>query len=135
MGGCNKDQLDKLTQHAVGIPAKFEWHPLWFIDFKEQTRARKQPVGRNPNTVSEQGRRFYMDYGFVRASNEDFDCPTKKKDRVVESLDGYSSYLLIVDEVLKYSWIFLTKTKDPPVDLTWLFMCKFGNEDGRLHPV
>jgi hypothetical protein len=41
-------------------------------------------VGRDPNKVAERGRRFYMDYGFVRASNEDFDRPTKKKDRVIE---------------------------------------------------
>jgi hypothetical protein len=44
--------------------------------------------------VADRGRHFYMDYGFVRALNEDFDQPTKKKDRVVESFDGYSSYLL-----------------------------------------
>jgi hypothetical protein len=71
-----------------------------------------------------------MDYGFVRTSNEEFDRPTKKKDWVVESFNGYSSYLLIVDEVSKYSWIFLTKTKDPPIELTQIFMRKFGNEDG-----
>lgn len=66
----------------------------YFIDFKEQARIRKQPAGRDPNKVADRGRHFYMDYGFVRALNEDFDQPTKKKDRVVESFDGYSSYLL-----------------------------------------
>jgi hypothetical protein len=40
------------------------------------------------------------------------------------------SYLLIVDEVLKYSWIFLTITKDPPIELTKLFMQQLANEEG-----
>jgi hypothetical protein len=98
MGGCNEDQLDKLTQHAVGIPSKFEWHPFRFVDFKEQARVWKQPMGQDPNKVAERGRRFYMDYGFVRASNEDFDRPTKKKDRVIELFDGYSSYLFLDED-------------------------------------
>lgn len=71
-----------------------------------------------------------MDYGFVRASDEDFDHPTKKKDCVVESFDGYSWYLLIVNEISKHSWIFLRKTKDPPIELTKIFMLMFVNEDG-----
>jgi hypothetical protein len=98
MGGCNEDQLDKLTQHAVGIPSKFEWHPFRFVDFKEQARVWKQPMGQDPNKVAERGRRFYMDYGFVRASNEDFDRPTKKKDRVIELFDGYSSSLFLDED-------------------------------------
>jgi hypothetical protein len=49
---------------------------------------------------------------------------------VIESFDGYSSYLLIVDEVSKHSWIFLTKTKDPPIELTRIFMREFCNADG-----
>jgi hypothetical protein len=56
-----------------------------------------------------------MDYGFMRASNEDYTKPSTKTDRVIESFDGYTSYLLIVDEVSKYTWIFLMKTKDPPI--------------------
>ena len=130
MGGCNEKQLDKLTQHATGIPEHFEWHPFRYIDFREQARIRKQPVGRNPQKVSTRGRRFYMDFGFIRASNDDFSKKSNKTDRVVESFDGYSSYLLVVDEVSKYSWIFLTKSKEPPVELTRIFMNEFANEDG-----
>ena len=40
--------------------------------------------------------------------------------------------MLIVDEKSKYSWIFLTKSKNPPVDLVRLFMKQFGNEDGGV---
>jgi hypothetical protein len=130
LGACNETQLDKLPQHAVGLPSKLEWHPFRFVDFKEQARIRKRPVGRNPVKVSKRGQRFYMDFGFIRASAADLSQPKSSDDRVVESFDGFNSYLLIVDEVSKYSWIFLTKSKEPPVELTQLFMKEFANADG-----
>jgi hypothetical protein len=130
MGGCSESTMDELPKHATGVPQRFEWHPFRYIDFKEQARIRKQPVGRNPMKVAARGRHFYMDYGFIRASNEDYSRPTISKDRVVESYDGYTSYLLIVDETSKYSWIFLTKSKDPPIELTKLFMKEYANAEG-----
>ncbi len=39
-----------------------------------------------------------MDFGFMRASAEDYSWADKSKDQVVFSYDGYSSYLLIVDK-------------------------------------
>jgi hypothetical protein len=71
-----------------------------------------------------------MDFGFIRASATDLSRPKSTDDRVVESFDGVNSYLLIVDEVSKYSWIFLTKSKEPPIDLTQIFMKEFANSDG-----
>jgi hypothetical protein len=43
-------------------------------------------------------------------------------DRVVASWDGYSSYLLIVDEASRYIWVFLTKSKEPPLDIIDTFL-------------
>jgi hypothetical protein len=130
LGGCSETALEDLTEHAIGLPKSFEWHPFRFIDFKEQARIQKRPVGRNPTRVAERGRRFYFDFGFIRASNEDYSRPTKEKDRVIESYDGFTSYLLVVDEVSKYSWIFLTKSKDPPIELTRLFLEEYAHVDG-----
>jgi hypothetical protein len=48
----------------------------------------------------------------------------------VTSWDGFSSYLLIVDEDLRYIWVFLTKSKEPPVDIIDAFMTRFGHKDG-----
>jgi hypothetical protein len=117
--------LERLSDNAIGIPKKFEWHPFRFINFKEQARIQRQPVGKDPIKVAKRGQQFYMD------SNEDFSRPRKDKDRVVESFYGYSSYLLTVDKVSKQSWIFLTKN-EPPIELTRLFMKKYGNEDRCL---
>ena len=65
-----------------------------------------------------------MDFGFIRTSAADLSHPKSTEDCVVESFDGFNSYLLIVDKVSKYSWIFLTSK------LTKIFMKEFANEDG-----
>ena len=71
-----------------------------------------------------------MDYGFMRASAADYSRPHKGTDRVVRSYDGYSSYLLIIDEASRYVWVFLTASKDPPIDLIKEFLHQHGHEDG-----
>ena len=53
----------------------------------------------------------------MRASTDDYSRPDKEKDRVVLSYDGYTSYLLAVDELSKHVWVFLTKSKEPPIEL------------------
>ena len=80
--------------------------------------------------TSEVGRRFYMDFGYMRASSSDYTKPNKKVDRVVDSWDGYSSYLLIVDEASRYIWVFLTKSKEPPLDIIDTFLDRFGHRNG-----
>ncbi len=40
-----------------------------------------------------------------------------KEGRTITSIDGYRSYCIIVDRASRYTWVFLTKTKHPPVDL------------------
>lgn len=73
-----------------------------------------------------------MDFGFLRASTEDFRATRAKTDRIVESFDGYTSYLLVVDKTTRYTWLFLTKTKKPPVEIIRIFLDKYGHEDGGL---
>jgi hypothetical protein len=132
LGGCSEQQLAELPKHAKGLPEKFEWHPFRFVDFREFARVHKQPVGRDPSRVSRRAVRFYFDFGFMRASNADYTKPSLNSDRVVESFDGYTSYLLIVDEVTKYSWTFPTKSKEPPVEPTRQFLREFGHVNGGM---
>lgn len=71
---------------------------------------------------SSPGQHFHMDFGFVRGSKytiKQDDNPT------VTSKDGYNSYLIIVDRASRYSWIFLTKSKHPPVTLAHKVLTKF----------
>lgn len=73
-----------------------------------------------------------MDFGFLRASLEDFWTTNLKTDCIVESFDGYKSYLLVVDKATRYTWIFLTRNKKPPIGIISLFLDKFGHENGDI---
>jgi hypothetical protein len=67
-----------------------------------------------------------MDFGFIRASSIDYHHPNITSNRVVDSYDGYSSNLLIVDDKSSMSWILLTRSKSPPLEIMRLFLCTFG---------
>ena len=123
-------QLDVLPQNTTGLPTTLDYHPFRFIDFKEQARIRKQAAQCSAVQAHERQRRFYMDFGFMRASALDYSRRDKAKDRVVFSYDGYSSYLLIVDEASRYIWVFLTASKSPPLDIVKEFLNQQGHEDG-----
>jgi hypothetical protein len=71
-----------------------------------------------------------MDFGFMRASTSDYSRRDKSKDRVVSSYDGFSSYLLIVDEASRYVWVFLTASKSPPIDIVKEFLTQHGHDNG-----
>jgi len=65
------------------------------------------------------GTRFHMDMGFVRGSN----FSHKHEDgHLVTSLDGYNSYLLIIDRATRYTWVFLSKYKTPPIPIIKSFL-------------
>jgi hypothetical protein len=38
--------------------------------------------------MSGRGYEFFMDFGFLRASTDDYKCPNKLLDRIVRSYDG-----------------------------------------------
>jgi len=73
-----------------------------------------------------------MDFVFMRASTSNYKCPNKHTDRVVTSYDGHSSHLIIVDSASRRVWAFLTKTKEPPLDILSAFMKKFGIGNGVI---
>jgi hypothetical protein len=66
----------------------------------------------------------------MRSSTSDYARPNKSTDRVVSSYNGYTLYLLIINEASRYAWVFLTKSKDPPVDIICAFLILHGNPDG-----
>ncbi len=71
-----------------------------------------------------------MDFGFMRELTSDYKRPNKHTDRVVTSYNGYSSHLIIVDIASRRVWAFLTKTKEPPLDILSAFMKKIGMQWG-----
>ena len=68
------------------------------------------------------GQHFHMDFGFVRGSDY---SKTTQKGSTVTSIDGKNSYLAIVDRATRYTWIFNTSSKHPPVTEAQLILDKF----------
>jgi hypothetical protein len=126
LGSPGVYQLDHLPGNATGLPTEFDYHPFQFIDFKEQARICKQAVQRSTILTPECKHHFYMDFGFLRASTSDLTPQTRSGDRVVYSHDGFTSYLLIVDEASRYIWVFLTNSKSPPLNIVNEFLKTHG---------
>ncbi len=108
----------------------FQYHPFHFINFKEQGRIQKQAAQRSAVRTTDRRQQFYMDFGFMQASTSDYSRPQKGTDRMVKSYDGYMSNLLIVDEMTRYVWVFLTASKDPQLDIVREFLHLHGHEEG-----
>ena len=85
-------QMDVLPGWVKGLP-KFFPHP-----FTRQATTSK---------VNGPGRRFFLEFSFPRTSMEDYTRPDKTRDRVIQSYDGYNSFLVIVDKFTRYVWVFL----------------------------
>lgn len=68
------------------------------------------------------GQHFHMDFGFVRGSEFSL---KNEKGGTITSIDGYNSYLSIIDRKSRYMWIFLTSSKTPPVEAVQKFLNKF----------
>ena len=130
LGSPGEDQLDLLPGNVIGVPPGFHYHPFRFVDWKEEARIQKQAAMRSAERTSECRRRFYMDFGFMRASTSNYTQPSKTTDRVVASYDGFSAYLLVVDEASRYMWVFLTQSKSPPTEIIDTFLSRFGHERG-----
>ncbi len=57
------------------------------------------------------GERFHMDMGFVRGKKYSTKDEDERIITIITSLDGYKSYLLIIDWSTRYEWVFLYRTK------------------------
>jgi hypothetical protein len=134
LGHCSDWQLKVLPMSADGLPSRFYPHPFASYDHYNQARIRKRPAtrGKHPSRAVTRQQRFYMDFGYLRASTFDFSRPDKSSDRVVTSFDGYNSYLLIIDEFTKYVWIYLCVSKEPPIAMIHLHLDQFGSKSGHI---
>jgi hypothetical protein len=119
---------------TTGTPTKFIPHPFASYDVYNQARIRKRPAtrGKHPSRATTAIQRWYMDFGFLRASTFDYSRPDKTKDRVVTSFDGYNLYLLVIDESTKYMWVYLCESKEPPIALIEMHLDQFGSKSGFI---
>jgi hypothetical protein len=125
-------QLDVLPNHVEGTPSKFEYHPFRSINFKEQAYICKQPANKLAERIPGCRSEFFMDFGFLRASSEDYKCPTKAHNWIILSYDGFCAYLLIVNSASMQVWAFLTASKEPLLAILRAFMRKFCLSDSII---
>ncbi len=128
LGSPNKHQLNVLPQHVMGTPSQFHYHPFWFIDFKEQAYIRTQPANCSADRLPDCGSIFFVDFGFMCASADDYKQPNKATDCIVLSYNGFSVYLAFVDGASRH----VTALKEPLLHILCTFMSKFGCGNGMI---
>jgi hypothetical protein len=78
------------------------------------------------------GSHFQMDMGFVRGAQFSY----KDADgRLIISLYGCNSYLIIIDQATRYTWTFLAKTKLPQIDNIKQFLAIHGSTVTTQHRI
>ena len=77
------------------------------------------------------GKRFYMDFSFLRASSSRYK-KMKGHQRVVKSRQGYTACLTIVDKFTRCIFGFPTKGKDPPLEIVSRFLKRYGLTTGYV---
>jgi hypothetical protein len=127
LGSPGVCQLDLSPGCVTRIPSDFRYHPFHYLNHKEHASIKKQPAQQSAVCTLECKHHLYMDFGFMRLSTSDYARPNKSTDWVVSSYDGFTSYLLVIDEASRYAWVFLTKSKDPPVDIKCAFLTLHGH--------
>lgn len=132
LGFVGEWQLSVIPHCADGLPNQLDFHPFRFIDHKEQARIRRQAAGRKVQRLEGVGQRFYVDFGFIRASNSDYSKYKSKDGRVIASYDGYNSYLAVVDEHSRHAWVYLSVSKEPPIEDMSRHLEVHGLPDGGI---
>ena len=70
------------------------------------------------------GQHYHIDFGFMKGSGY---CQKDEEGRTITSIDGYRSYFLIIDRSTRYTWVFLTKTRHPPIKIFEQFLKEHGH--------
>jgi hypothetical protein len=122
LGHPGEKVMGLIHQHVKGVPKLRKNHfyscaaclakNIRKVHIGEKKEYKKKPDKEPPDPVSKPGEHLHMDFGFVRGSD------WKKKDsdgKTVTSIDGNRAYLLVIDRATRYIWIFVTKTKHPPI--------------------
>jgi hypothetical protein len=136
MGHPGTPKLCQTQQHTTGIPTLGPLHPLFGCNNCNIAKLTKQAQGKdNSRAAHINGERFHMDYGFCRGPSNlarkvkrkygKVSISLGKHKPIIESHEGYTAYLLIVDSKARKVWVFPTKTKG--LDL---FLQRNGLKDG-----
>lgn len=121
----------KATKHAVttaevtkALNQAYSTVTTTTMDQQPQDQTSTQHV-QEPTCLA--GEQFHMDMGFVRGTQFSY---RDGDGTLVTSLDGFNSYLIIVDKATRYSWVFLARSKHPPIEIIKNFLNMHGSKTG-----
>ena len=135
MGCPAMSTLQKTVHHSDGVEVDITPHPYHFSDIATDAKPRRSPATKDKiHPATEPGERFHMDFGFMRASSAEYK-KVRGKPRIVESYDGFTSYLIVMDAVSRKMWIFLNRSKEPPLEHVGAFLQREGLKDGPLRAI
>ena len=134
MGHTGLKKLQATAKCTKGVPNTGNFHPPFKCRACATAEMTKTPKQKKEHQAQLPGEQFHMDFGFVRGPKNlqtllSKRCTAKHKMRhakshylVKTSHDGYSSYLLVTDAASRHTWIFLAKTKEPPIVTLEVFL-------------
>ena len=144
--------MSNIHQHAIGVP-KLNTNAFYRCAAcmsgklttkrpyckPKQKHQKKPPTPSTDDLESEYirgapGQHFHIDFGFVRGYEDEDELVTnkkKKKTMINTSIDGHNCYVIIIDRVTRFTWIFLSKNKRPPIDTIRQVLNKFKSETGN----
>jgi transposase InsO family protein len=131
MGHISPKAMEQTQKHVLGIPKLPPVPSCFSCPFCDKAKLTKAP--RNKKTTREilqPGVQFHMDCGFFSGPSNLQDVLHKgatPDTTIATSRDGYEGYLLIIDAASRYIWVFLLKSRHPPVDI----IDKFLKQNGR----
>jgi hypothetical protein len=118
-------QLDVLSQHVISTPSFFKYHPFCHINFKEQAYICKQAARQFTKQIQLCGTAFFMDFGFMRASANNYKCLNETMDKVVLSYgNNVLTSSLSTAPPTKYG-VSSPSQKEPPLNILSPFMANF----------
>ena len=141
MGHTGLKKPQATAQCTKGMPRTGNLHPQFHCQACAMAKMTKTPRRKKEDQATNPGERFHMDFGFVRGPKNPqvllkqkrtpkHETRTAKSHHPIKtSHDGHSSCLLMTDAASRFTWMFLTKTKEPPIETLNTFMTQHGLTD------
>ena len=134
LGHAGEKVLQNIHKCVDGIP-NLHAHKHNFHKCECCMRGKVKSARKNKSThivTTARGQMYHMDFGFVRGSAYK---SINDKGKIVTSRDGYNSYLIIVDSYTRYTWVYLSASKQPPLAIVQQFLDRYGIKEGSFRQV
>ena len=134
----NPRTVKQMHQYATGVP-KLKANPLHkcatclACKTKKTSHSPTKSAKYGPPQPEERfkpGQHLHMNFDFVLGSDWSF---KNEGGKLITSIDGFRSYLIVVDMVTRYKWVFLTTTKSPPLKEVDSILRKFKHSVVNVH--